>query len=617
MTTTQPPTLDYESQARDPGGVLEPRMRKVVVALLLIVGVQAWLLFGSGYWGRNVQLMLLVAALIVALLIQLVASLIPNFAHAYLGALDRVCHPSRLALAMLSILIAAGATIYLYSDARYQKRTFTPKYHDEFSYIIQTRMAAQGRLWAPSPPAPWPEFFESFQLITYPQYASIYFPGSAMIYAPGVWFGWPFWLMPLLLSGAIVGLTFRLIAEITDDAILGFLAALMMLGIPVFRLQSLMVMAQIPALFFALVMVLAWLRWREKHGIGWAILIGASAGWCAITRPLDALCVAIPLGIAMLFDLRRARGKRMTSIIAILLAAAPFLVLQAGFNKVIGGRVLRTPFEFYARHYFPQTTYGFHTFNPNIRPLSSLPQMQAYYDNVALPFIKGHQPAKMLSNWKENRFRLTVLTDAPTWLMIGLMPVGLMGLTDRRRWVVWSVLPLFVVLYFFYTFFLAHYPLIAAPAVLVNILLSVEVIRTTWPRAQVFTPTFLLLALICLSVTELPETNRVAHDEWFDAPQLQRIDQTIAAKVKSPAIVLFRFGGSANPEEEPVYNIDVVHPDQAPIIRAHDLAPEKNLELFRYYASRSPDRSVYLYDRANDSLTFLGDVRDLARGQGL
>jgi len=219
----------------------------------------------------------------------------------------------------------------------------------------------------------------------------------------------------------------------------------------------------------------------------------------------------------------------------------------------------------------------------------------------------------MLTNWKENRFRLTVLTDAPTWLMIALMPVGLTGLTDRRRWVVWAMRPLFVVLYFFYTFFLAHYPLIAAPAVLLNILLGAEVIRTTWPRGRVLTTTFLLLALAALSITELPETNRVAHDEWFDAPQLQRIDQTLAAKVKAPAIVLFRFGGNANSEEEPVYNIDVIHPDLAPVIRAHDLGPQMNLELFRYYAARSPDRHVYLYDRADDSLHDLGDVRDLAR----
>jgi hypothetical protein len=387
-----------------------------------------------------------------------------------------------------------------------------------------------------------------------------------------------------------------------------------MLGIPVFRLQSLMVMAQIPALMLALVMVLAWLRWRAKHQLGWAILIGISAGWCAITRPVDALCAAIPIGVAMLFDLRHVpRPRRLPTVAAIVLAASPFIGLQLGFNKIVAGAVFRTPFDYYAKQYFPLTNYGFHPYNPSVRPMSGLPQKQAYYDNVALPFIKNHTPRRMLTNWKENRFRLTVLTDAPTWLMIALMPVGLMGLTDRRRWVVWAMLPLFVVLYFFYTFFLAHYPLIAAPAVLLNILLGAKVICTTWPRGRVLTTTFLLLALAALSITELPETNRVAHDEWFDAPQLQRIDQTLAAKVKAPAIVLFRFGGNANSEEEPVYNIDVIHPDLAPVIRAHDLGPQMNLELFRYYAARSPDRHVYLYDRADDSLHDLGDVRDLAR----
>jgi hypothetical protein len=591
-------------------------MRKVVVGLLLVVGVQAWLLFGGGYWGRNVQLVLLLAALGVALGVALIAALVPGFGRAFLSAYDRVRHPSRVTLAVASILIAAGASTYLYCDARYQKRTFTPKYHDEFSYIIQTRMVAEGRLWTPSPPLPWGDFFDSFQLITDPQYASIYFPGAAMLYAPNVWFGWPMWVMPLVLSGIAVGLVFRVVAELTDAA-LGFLAALMMLGIPVFRLQSLMVMAQIPALLLALVMVLAWLRWREKYRLGWAIVLGIAAGWCAITRPLDALCAAIPIGIAMLFDLRRApRGRRFSSVVAIVLAASPFLIVQLGFNKLVGGSYFRTPFEYYARLYFPQTTYGFHPYNPGIRPLSSLPQKQAYYDNVALPFIKSHTPMRMLTKWKDNRLRLTVLTDAPSWLMIALVPAGLLGLTDRRRWVVWSMFPLFVVLYFFYTFFLAHYPLIAAPAVLLNIVLGVEVIRTTWPRGRVFATTFLLLALAMLSITELPETNRVAHDEWFDAPQLQRIDQTLATKVKPPAIVLFRFGGSANPEEEPVYNTDVIFPDQAPIIRAHDLGPGRNLELFRYYAARSPDRRVYLYDRADDSLRDIGDVRELARSGG-
>jgi hypothetical protein len=53
-------------------------------------------------------------------------------------------------------------------------------------------------------------------------------------------------------------------------------------------------------------------------------------------------------------------------------------------------------------------------------------------------------------------------------------------------------------------------------------------------------------------------------------------------------------------------------PDDARIIRAHDLGPERNRELFRYYAQRQPQRTVYRFDRMTATLTRLGNVVDLA-----
>jgi hypothetical protein len=53
-------------------------------------------------------------------------------------------------------------------------------------------------------------------------------------------------------------------------------------------------------------MVWAFLRWRRNHGPRWALAVGLLAGWAAITRPADALCYALPIGLAMLWDLRRA-----------------------------------------------------------------------------------------------------------------------------------------------------------------------------------------------------------------------------------------------------------------------------------------------------------------------
>jgi hypothetical protein len=63
--------------------------------------------------------------------------------------------------------------------------------------------------------------------------------------------------------------------------------------------------------------------------------------------------------------------------------------------------------------------------------------------------------------------------------------------------------------------------------------------------------------------------------------------------------------------EEPAYNWDVMNPDDAPIIRAHDLGP-RNAELFAYYAKRQPNRSVYLFDHMANRFQSLGAVSELA-----
>ena len=106
--------------------------------------------------------------------------------------------------------------------------------------------------------------------------------------------------------------------------------------------------------------------------------------------------------------------------------------------------------------------------------------------------------------------------------------------------------------------------------------------------------------------------HRLLADERFHAEQLRTIDAKLASLPPAKLIVLFRFSPQRMSPDEPVYNPDVLYPDNSPIIRAHDRG-ERNIELYRYYAERQPDRIVYLYDRADDSLTELGNVVELAR----
>jgi hypothetical protein len=86
-----------------------------------------------------------------------------------------------------------------------------------------------------------------------------------------------------------------------------------------------------------------------------------------------------------------------------------------------------------------------------------------------------------------------------------------------------------------------------------------------------------------------------------------------ATTIRKPAIVFFRY----HPEVpslwklEQTYNVEAAWFDEEPIVRAHDLG-SRDTELLRYYASKQPEREIYLFDQASQQLTDLGNVAQLA-----
>ena len=158
--------------------------KKIAAILLLVVGVQIWLVVGHGMWGRDLSKWLLLGDLAVALL-----ALIPPVGAGCAKALDFVRNPSPRTRRIATFLIALAATAYFVLTARQQGIDFFPRIHDESSYLIQTRMLLHGRLWEPQHPLA--DFFESFHILLKPVYASKYFPGAALLYAPGLALGLP------------------------------------------------------------------------------------------------------------------------------------------------------------------------------------------------------------------------------------------------------------------------------------------------------------------------------------------------------------------------------------------------------------------------------------------
>jgi 4-amino-4-deoxy-L-arabinose transferase-like glycosyltransferase len=583
---------------------LSRRARKVATALLALFGVQLWLVFGHGYYGTSLQHKLLLSAFGLSLLVQLV----PGTSQRG-RVLEALASPSPRTRFLISLVVAVAMTAFVILIARWQGRSFQPQYHDEHSYLIQAQLVARGKLWLPAHPLA--DFFDSFELISQPVYALMYFPGAAAMFAPLVWLHLPFWVMPAVIAGLVAGFVFRIVTELLD-AIAGAVAVVMLASTTTYRLLAIMAMSGMPLVLLGLAGTWAWLRWRRRANPVWAAAIGAFLGWAAITRPLDALCFAIPIGLAMLLRFSRTTPRRAAaSALALIVGAAPFLAVQAVFNHAVTGRWTRMVFDEYAGRDYPQSGYGFHPFDPTRRPLSTLPQKQAHYDRFTVPAVREHQWRSVPTALGKTIIPQTLSYALPHQMLIMLVPVGLLVMRPRGRWVMAGVLPVFVLLYAGYAFFLPHYTITAVPAAILCVLLGVHAIRRAWPRAAAFSATFLTLAILTLSITEIPGISRLNRDDPFGRPELEHINGVLATlPPHERAIVLFRFAESNNAEEEPVYNIDVAWPDDARIIHAHDLGP-RNVELFRYYAQRQPDRVIYLYDRGTGQLTRLGTARDL------
>ena len=368
----------------------------------------------------------------------------------------RVCERLRAASpgarARTALGIAVVASLYFLATATNQDRDFFPKTHDECSYLIQMRMLARGRLWMPAHPLA--DFFDSFYLISKPVYASMYFCGTALLNVPSIWLHLPTWLIPLVVAGAIVGLIYRLIAEWVDPAA-GMIASLIVISLSWYRMLSILVLSQLPVLLLGLLLLWAWSRWRcAKRPGGWKVLIGICGGWAVITRPLDAQFFILPVGVAIWSDLRGQRRAQWFKAIAILgLGAAPFLLLQAAANRGITGSLLHSPFGLYADRDFPGTSYGFHPVDPGAATASVIPQKRLLYEKWAVPFIVDHQPGRLAATWWRTRIPLMADVTLPARPLLMLLPLGLLGLATRQRWLLFLGLPLFVTGYVGYTFF--------------------------------------------------------------------------------------------------------------------------------------------------------------------
>jgi hypothetical protein len=591
--------------------------------VFLILGVECWLVVGKGNYGHQNKPFIILAAII--------CGLIPPVRIAFNRLWKSIEHPSPRTRNFLAIAIGIASSLFLYWTQRYEKTPFHPKFQDEFSYLIQMRMLATGHLWMPA--IPRPDFFDTFYVFVTPVYASMYFPGAAIIYVPALLLHLPYYIAPLAASGICAALLYLIIADILDGAS-ALLAVLILLSMGMFRMMSIMLMAQTPTLLLGLTMTWAVLRWHHAHKARWLLLLGAAAGWAAITRPADALGFAIVAASVIAMDLRRGPWRTWAKSAAWIIAAAlPFLALQLTLNRNITGEWLTSPFTRYTDLNYPGAI-GFHEGDAPLR-VSNVPEKQLFYELYAKGVIEQHQLKNLIAielNGEWAAVSTAAMPDPFFWLIV---PMSLLALWDRRLWAVWGMLPLYLIVLAGYSFsaVLPHYVVVVMPAMILLCLLPIRFLTDTFPSHTGMIRTMMGLAIIALTLAAMPQLNRIVHDQYFETPELEQIDQTLAQQVAPPAVVMFHFNRDTlidgkkvtnDPSAEPVFNSSVAWPDDAAIIRAHDLNTNVSAigkpgdldgPLYEYYARIDPNRVFYLYDRGEPltKLRQLGTATQMAQ----
>jgi len=404
---------------------------------------------------------------------------------------------------------------------------------------------------------------------------------------------------------------------VTDliDGVAGLLAVPLMCSLELFRWLAVVEMSHAAGAMWCLTALFAWLAWRKTKALRWVALAGIAAGWYAITRPLDAICVLLPIVLAWSWDLRRAPVKvKFTSLAIVLAMIAPFISMQLAFDRAVTGHLFQTPLSMYYRTYMNLHGVGLETDDPKFSPPTASKLIRDTYETFVVPRVREFHTVRQAAwQWLTYRIPVSLGVALPSLLLVVLIPAGILQLADLRRAVLWSMFWFYLGGSALFFLFLSQYVMALAPALIFSVLLGAKAIAriySQWQGVEVF----LVAAIVALAVHRTS-----ASSNFF----MQRPGMTVGranyflipSRVKEPAIVLFRYASDEpdNVLDEPVYNWDVAWPDEAPIIRAHDLDGERNRELFVYYAKIQPSRTAYLYDRKTRVLRELGNVANLAR----
>jgi hypothetical protein len=133
--------------------------------------------------------------------------------------------------------------------------------------------------------------------------------------------------------------------------------------------------------------------------LGWAILVGASAGWILLARPLTGVVFAAAMTVGLMVPSRDRRAPGLPALAGAALGGLPFVATLLVYNAALTGSAWSTPYALYAAEFSPWDRYP--VFGSGFYEAPSLAVLQNLLRQLVrwLPAVFGVLGAVSLGLW--------------------------------------------------------------------------------------------------------------------------------------------------------------------------------------------------------------------------